>query len=110
MRRHYKSRFPAAHARRLIEKVATDTFFSEVPAIDDGIPGHGGCKTMQFGGVDSRLTDCIAKKEDSKASFPEAFKELIRKCGAPKALLSDNAMEQNSTDVFAILRDWNIVH
>ena len=111
MRRHYKSRFPAAHARRLNEKVATDTFFSEIAALDDGIPGHGGCKTMQlFVGIDSRLTECIPMKEDSKASFPEAFKEFIRKWGAPKALLSDNAMEQNSADVFAILRDLNIEH
>ena len=30
--------------------------------------------------------------------------------GSPKALLSDNAMEQNSSDVFAILRDLNIAY
>ena len=48
MRRHFKSRFPAANVSRLNEIVATDTFFSEVEALDDGIPGYGGCTMVQL--------------------------------------------------------------
>ena len=42
LKRHYKTRFSAANISRLNEDVATDTFFSDTPAHDDGIPGHGG--------------------------------------------------------------------
>ena len=38
---HYKTRFPAANVPHWNEDVATDTFFSDMPAHDDGIPGHG---------------------------------------------------------------------
>ena len=48
MRRHYKSRFPGANVPRREETVATDTIFSDTPAYDDGIAGHGGCTMMQF--------------------------------------------------------------
>jgi hypothetical protein len=39
LRKHFKSRFPAANISRLNDTVATDTFFSDVPAHDDGIMG-----------------------------------------------------------------------
>ena len=56
MRRHYKTRFPAANISRWNEDVATDTFFSDTPAHDDGIPGHGGCTMAQiFTGLDQPL-------------------------------------------------------
>jgi hypothetical protein len=42
MRKHYKSRFPAANVSRFIEVVATDTYFSDTPALDVGLLGHGG--------------------------------------------------------------------
>ena len=55
-RRHFKSRFPAANVRRLPEWYSTDTIFSDVPAADDGIPGHGGCTMAQlYGGIDSHF-------------------------------------------------------
>ena len=44
------------YVSRLNEIVATDTFFSEVEALDDGIPGHGGCTMVQlYSGVTSHL-------------------------------------------------------
>ena len=45
LRKHYKSRFPAANVNRIHEEVSMDTFFSDTPAHDDGIAGHGGCKS-----------------------------------------------------------------
>jgi hypothetical protein len=40
--------FPAANVNRLNETVATDTFFSDAQAHDDGIRGHGGATMVQF--------------------------------------------------------------
>eukprot|EP00957_Ditylum_brightwellii_P188266 14332182-Ditylum_brightwellii.AAC.1 len=55
-RKHFRSRFPAANVRRIPEWFSTDTIFSDTPAHDDGIPGHGGCMMLQlFGGVDSKF-------------------------------------------------------
>jgi hypothetical protein len=55
--KHFKSRVPAANANRLNEVVATDTYFSDTPALDDGIMGHGGTKMLQlFCGCSSLLT------------------------------------------------------
>ena len=55
-RKHFKSRFPAANVNRIPEWFATDTIFSDVPAHDDGIPGHGGCTMLQlYGGVDAHF-------------------------------------------------------
>ena len=48
MRQHYKTRFPAANVPRWNETVATDTFFSDIPAHDDGIKSHGGTTMVQL--------------------------------------------------------------
>ncbi len=40
LRRHFKTRFPAANVPRLNEAVATDTFFADTPAADES-PGMG---------------------------------------------------------------------
>ena len=111
LRRHYKTQFSAANVKRINKDVATDTFLSEVPAINDGIPGHGGCTMLQlFVGLTSKLTECIPMKGDVKSNFPDTFKEFIRRWGAPRGLFSDNALEQNSQKVYDILRYFNIEH
>jgi hypothetical protein len=48
LRKRFKSRFPAANVSRLNEVVATDTFFFDIPAHDDGLTGHGGTKILQL--------------------------------------------------------------
>jgi hypothetical protein len=48
LRKHFKCRFPAANVSRLNEVVATDTFFFDIPALDDGIVGHGGTTMLKF--------------------------------------------------------------
>ena len=68
-------------------------FFSDTPALDDGIAGHGGCQMVQmFGGVVSHLLEALPMH--NKSEFPEALKEFIRRRGAPNGLISDNAWEQ----------------
>ena len=67
MRKHFKSRVPAANVGRLNETVATDTFFSDVPAHDDGIAGHGGATMLQlYTGVKSRLTAGYPMQKESQ--------------------------------------------
>ena len=56
MKHHFKTAHPALCVNRLDDKVATDTIFSDTPAHDDGIPGHGGCTMAQlFVGAESRV-------------------------------------------------------
>jgi hypothetical protein len=46
--KHYKTWFPATNVSCLNETIATDTFFSDIPAFDDGIMGHGGSTMLQL--------------------------------------------------------------
>ena len=107
MRQHYKSRFPACNVPRWNETVATDTFFSDIPAHDDGIKSHGGTTMVQlYTGVDSLLTDVFPMKLAS--DMVGTFEDLIRKRGAPNQLASDNAKEQTCKAVDEVLRMYSI--
>ena len=65
LRKHFKTRFPAANVTRLNETVATDTFFSDIPALDDGIIGHGGGTMLQlYCGCRSNLLAVYPMKTD----------------------------------------------
>ena len=78
LRADQKSRFPTAGVERLNEPVAHDTLFSDIPAHDDGLIGHGGCEMVQlFVGTASHLTDAVPVP--AKSAFPEALKEFIQK-------------------------------
>ena len=106
-RRHFKSRFPAANVPRLTEWVATDTFFSDTAAHDDGVPGHGGCKMIQlYTGMTSEFIRIFPMKSEEQVA--ETLEELIRKVGAPKGLKSDNAKSEMSRKVKDIQRMYCI--
>lgn len=105
--RHLKSRFPGANVRRLPKKVATDTMFSDTPALDDGIAGHGGCTAVQlYVCLDSRYIR--AYPMSSKAQLPSTLLQFINDCGAPLGLVSDGAKEAISLTVQDIERQYNI--
>ena len=107
LRKHYKTRFPAANISRLNETVATDTFFSDTPAHDDGILGHGGATMLQlFCGCNTHLTAVFPMKTDHEMS--STFEDFIRTYGAPNALFSDNAKSQIGKAVHEILRMYAI--
>ena len=106
-RKHYKSRFPAANVRRLNEWYGTDTYFSDVPATDDGIPGHGGCTMAQvYNGLTSDYVLAMPMREES--DMPETLEEFIRKVGAMRGLFSDNAKSEMSRKVKDIQRMYCI--
>ena len=107
LRRHFKTRFPAANIPRLNEDVATDTFFSDVPAHDDGLPGHGGTTMAQlYTGTTSLLTEIFPMRNESE--MVGTLQDFIRKRGAPNNLESDNAKAQLAKAVKDVLRHYHI--
>jgi hypothetical protein len=63
LRKHFKTCFPAAYVSRLNLVVTTNTYFSDTPALDDCIMGHGGTKMVQpFCGCQSLLTVVYPKR------------------------------------------------
>ena len=107
MRKHFRSRFPTANVRRLPEWYSTDTFISEFPAHDDGIPGHGGCRLVQiYGGLDSELL--AGYPMSSEAKLPTTLKEFIRDYGAMEGLKSDNAKSETSFKMKDLFRMYII--
>ena len=99
-RKHFKSRFPAANVRHLNEWVSTDTIFSDVPAHDDGIPGHGGSTMLQlYAGIDSHYL--AGYPMSSESDMPSTF---IRQTGAPLGLMSDNAKSETSSRIQTLHR------
>ena len=57
MKRHLKSRNPSLNIQRWYEAVATDTFFSDTPAIDRGTK-----QAQNFVGRDSLVADAYPMK------------------------------------------------
>ena len=107
MRKHFRSRFPAANVRCLNEWYSMDTFIADIPAFDDGIPGHGGCKMMQiYGGLDSELLTGFPLASES--DLPDTLCDFIREYGAMEGLKSDNAKSETSFAMKDIFRMYMI--
>ena len=98
LRRHFKTRFPAANVNRINETVCTDTLFSDTPAHNDGIPGHGGATMAQlYVGRSSGHTKLYPMKTESQ--MHQTLEDYIRDEGAPNLLFSDNAKTQTGFKV-----------
>ena len=100
----YKSLFPAANVRRRNEAVATDTIYSDTPAIDDGST----CAQLYVGLVS--LYNSVTGMKSEK-DFVHTLEDTIRKHGAMDKLISDRAQVEVSNKVLDILRamfigDW----
>ena len=107
MRKHFKTHFPAANVNRLDETVATDTFFADTPAHDDGIMGHGGATMVQlYVGKTSQHTQVFPMQTEGQMAG--TLEDYIRKVGAPNVLFSDNAKAQIGAKVRNILRHYSI--
>ena len=103
-KKHFKSRFPAFNVRRRNEAVATDTFFADVAAVDDGST----CAQI-FVGHDTLFTRVHGMK--SEKDFVNVLMDTIRSDGAMDKLISDRAQVEISNKVLDILRnlvigDW----
>ena len=82
IKKHFKSRNPVFNIPRRSEAVATDTIFSDTPAVDDG-------STMAqfFCGRDTLV--CDAYGINSTKQFINTLSDNIRKRGAMDTLISD---------------------
>jgi hypothetical protein len=104
LRKHFKTPYPACNVFRRNEPLATDTVYSDVPAIDDG------SQTAQvFVGTESLVSDVYGMKTEKQ--FVNTLQDIIRQRGAPTKLISDSAQVEISGKVKDILRylfieDW----
>jgi hypothetical protein len=81
--KHLKTRFPAANVNCLNETVATETFFANAPAHDDGIMDHGGRTMSQLHvGKTSQHAEGISMQSESQ--MPGTLEDFTHKVGTPK--------------------------
>ena len=100
MRKHFKSRFPALNIPCRNEAVATDTIFSDTPAIDSGVT-----MAQSFVGKDSLVSDVYPMP--SSKQFVNTLEDNIRFMGAMSKLISDYAQVEISNKVKDILRIYH---
>ena len=100
MRKHLKSRFPVFNIPRQSEGVATDTIFSDTPAIDSGVT-----IAQIFVGKRTLVTDVYPLK--SQKQFVNTLEDNIRFRGAMTKLISDYAKVEISNIVKDILRMYH---
>ena len=81
--------------------MATDTIFSDVPAVDDGSTA-----AQIFVGRESLVSDVYGVKTDKE--FVNTLEDNIRKRGAMDKLISDRAQVEISNRVLSILRGYAI--
>ena len=101
MRKHLKSRNPALNIPRRHEPVATDTVFSDTPAVDSGVK-----QAQVLVGRDTLVADAYPMK--SGKQFVNTLENYIRRRGAMDKLLSDSAKTEISNKVMDILRAYHI--
>ena len=101
MKKHLKSRNPALNIPRRHEPVATDTVFSDTPAVDSGVK-----QAQVFVGRDTLAADTYPMK--SGKQFVNTLDDNIRRRGAIDKLLSDSAKTEISNKVMDIVRVYHI--
>ena len=101
MKKHLKSRNPPLNIPRRHEAVATDTVFSDTPAVDSGVK-----QAQAFVGRDTLVADAYPMK--SGKQFVNTLEDNIRRRGAMDKLLSDSAKTEISNKVMDILRAYHI--
>ena len=97
LRQHFKSRFPACNVHRRNEPVATDTIFSDTPAVDSGVKA-----AQLFVGRKSLVADVYPIKTDKE--FVNTLEDNIRERGARDKLISDGSKAETSSRIKDILR------
>jgi hypothetical protein len=98
LKNFFKSMYPTLNVQCRNEPVATDTVYSDTPAIDDG-----STSAQLYFGTKSTLTDVYGMKTDKQ--FVNTLEDNIRERGAMDSLLSDSAQVEISNKVKTILRN-----
>ena len=95
--KHFKSRYPVFNIPRCSEAVATDTIFSDTPAVDDG-----STMVQFFCGRDTLVCDAYGIK--STKQFINTLSDNIRKQGALDTRIRDGGKYEISKQVTDLLR------
>ncbi len=97
LRKRFQSPNLALNVHRRNEPVATDTIFSDTPAVDSGVTSaefYVGCNTMVFDAYPLKLGK----------QFVNTLEDNIRERGTMDKLVSDSAQVEVSDKVKDILR------
>ena len=97
IKKHFKSRNPVFNIPRRSEAVATDTIFSDTPAVDDG-----SIMAQFFCGRDTLVCDAYGIK--STKQFINTLSDKIQKRGAMDTPISDGGKYEISKRVTDLLR------
>ena len=101
MKKHLKSRNPALNVPRRHEAVATDTVYSDTPAIDSGVK-----MAHLFVGKKSLVSDIYPMRSGNQ--FVNTLEDNICRHSAMDKLISDSAKNEISHKVKGIHRAYNI--
>ena len=101
MKKHLKSRNPALNIPTRHAPVATDTVFSDSPAVDRCVK-----QAQVFVGRDTLVADAYPMITGKQ--FVNTLEDNIRRMGAMDKLLSDSAKTEISNKVMDILRAYHI--
>ena len=101
MKKHLKSRNPALNVPRRHAAVATDTVYTDTPAIDSGVK-----MAQRFVGKESLVSDIFPMR--SGKQFVNTLEDNICRHSAMDKLISDSAKTEISYKVKDILRAYNI--
>ena len=92
---------------RLNEWVATDTFFNDTPAMDDGVPGHGGCTMLQvFYGLTSGTVHGYPMKSEKQVGL---HSKIIYARLEPRSGLKVITRSRSYTDVRRIFCVYTVL-
>ena len=101
MKKYLKSRNPALSVPRRHEAVATDTVYSDAPAVDSGVK-----QAQLFVGKASLVSDIYPMR--SGKQFVNTLEDNICRCSTMDKPISDSAKNDISHKVKDILRVYNI--
>ena len=92
---------PALNIPRRNEAVATDTVYSDTPAVDSGVK-----QAQLFVGKESLVSDIYPMR--SGKQFINTLEDNIHRCGVMDKFISDSAKNEISHKVQDIIRAYNI--
>jgi hypothetical protein len=101
LKKQYKSPNPTFSVHPRDEPVATDTIYSDTPAINCGITS-----AQLFVGTKTHTADVYPIK--SNKQFVNMLLDNITQCGAPTKLISDRAQVEISERVKQVIRPLHI--
>jgi hypothetical protein len=101
LKKCYKSPNPALNVRPRDEPVATDTIYSDTPAIDCGVSS-----AQLFVGTKTHTADVFPIKSDKQ--FVNTLLDNISQCSTPTKLISDRSQVEISECIKQVLRPLHI--